>query len=219
MVLSNNDKQIRFRKKEELKKIANKIFRDWQWRGWSHLGERTMEDIKNTLDELVDLKANWTESDYAQVLKTLENFQLELYDNLHLLKNDIFRARDSIENLQTTNDPKKLIADQNKAVENMKFLVAHIISTLKLAKGVPSDSAAAIMEVLRFVGHLLIKENKIPKSQATAVCLAMLGVQYEKPEWIYDELSEILIKQMGKESTNKLINKLTIKLKDMRNCL
>ena len=71
MVLSSNEKQIRFRKKEELKKEADRIFRDWQFRGWHHLGLRNMEDVRKALDEIVDLKSNWTEADYKCALKAL----------------------------------------------------------------------------------------------------------------------------------------------------
>ena len=130
MVLSSNEKQIRFRKKEELKKEADRIFRDWQFRGWRHLGSRNMEDVRKALDEIVDLKPNWTEADYKSSLKALESFQSELYDNPHLLENDVYRGRNSIENLGTTNEPSRLITEQKKAVENMRNLSAHIISAL-----------------------------------------------------------------------------------------
>ena len=214
MVLSNNDKQIRFRKKEELKKMADCIFCDWQIRGWKHLDSRSMEDIKKTLDELVNLKANWTDADYNCALKALNAFQLELYNNPYLLENDVCKGRDSIESFKTTNDPGKLVADQKKAVENMKNLSSHIISTLNLAKGTPSDNAAAIMEVFRFIGYSLIKETKIPRSRATAMCLAVLGPQYEKPEWLFEELSELLLNQMGIEDIDKLISKLKQDIKE-----
>jgi len=213
MVLSNNDKQIRFRRKEELKKKANLILRDWQFRGWCHLGSRSIEDIKKTLEEFVDLKPNWTEADYSCALRALDAFQLELYDNPHSLENDVYRGRDSIEDLKTTNDPRRLVAEQKKAVQNMKNLSAHIISALNLAGGTSSDNAAAIREVFRFVGHSLIKESKIPRSQATAICLAILGPQYEKPEWLFEELGELLINQMGIEDADKLISRLKLKIK------
>ena len=208
MPLSNNDKQIRFRRKEELKKKADHILKDWQFRGWRHLGSRSIEDIRKTLDEIADLKSNWTEEDYQSALKALESFQFELYDNPHSLENDVYKGRDSIENLRTTNDPKKLISEQKKAAENMKNLSAHIISALNLAGGTSSDNAAAIVEVLRFVGHSLIKEAKIPRSQATAICLAVLGPQYEKPEWLFEELGEILVNQIGIDEIDKLISEI-----------
>lgn len=156
----------------------------------------------------MDLKPNWADVDYNSALKALNAFQLELYDNPHSLKNDVYRGRDSIENLENTNDPKRLIAEQKKAVENMKNLSAHIISALKLAGGSSSDNAAAIIEVFRFVGHSLIKETKIPRSQATAICLAILGPQYEKPEWLFEELGEILVNQLDIDDVDKLISEI-----------
>ena len=139
------------------------------------MGARNIEDIRKTPDEIADLKQNRTEKDYESALKAPESFQLELYDNPYSLENDVYKGRDSIENLRTTNDPKKLMAEQKKAAENMKNLSAYIISALNLAGGTSSDNAAAIVEVLRFVGHSLIKEAEIPRSKATAICLAVLG--------------------------------------------
>ena len=205
MALSNNDKQIRFRRKEELRKKANCMLRDWQFRGWSHLGSRSIEEIKETLDKLVELKPNWTEDDYSSALKALDAFQLELYDNPHSLENDVYNGRDSIENLRTTNDPRRLFTEQKKAVQNMKNLSAHIISALNLAEGTSSDNAAAIKEVLRFVGHSLIKESEIPRSQATAMCLAILGPQYEKPKWLFEELGKLLVNQIGVDDVGLLM--------------
>jgi hypothetical protein len=88
----------------------------------------------------------------------------------------------------------------------MKNLSAHIISALNLAEGTSSDNAAAIKEVFRFVGHSLIKESKIPRSQATAMCLAILGPQYEKPEWLFEELGKLLVSQMGVDDADKLVS-------------
>ena len=61
------------------------------------------------------------------------------------------------------------------------------------------------MEVFRFVGHSLVKEAKIPRSQATAMCLAILGSQYEKPEWLFEELGKLLVNQMGVDDVDLLI--------------
>ena len=120
MSLSNNDKQIRFRKKEWLKKEADRIWRDWQFRGWKHLRTRNINDIKETLDEIVDLKPNWTEEDYNNSLNALNAFQLELYDNPYALQNNVIEARDYVENLRTTNDPEKLIKQRIK--KQLKFI-------------------------------------------------------------------------------------------------
>lgn len=204
MSLSNTEKQERFRKKEELKKYANNIFRDWQLMGWRDTS-RTPEEVREYLEKIADLPSGWNKDDYNQAVKTLETFQKELYyGNPYLLQNDVHAGRDSIENLMTTSNPKQFVADQKKAVENMKALSAHIISAINLAGGTSSDHAAALMEVFRHIGRSLVKENKVPKSKATAMCLASIGHQYEHPDWLIEELTQALGTQLGEKLTHKL---------------
>jgi len=209
MALSNTEKQERFRKKEELKKFANNIFRDWQLMGWRH-SSRTPEEVREYLEKIADLPSGWTKDDYNLAVKTLENFRLELYHgNPYLLQNDVYAGRDSIENLMTTSNPTQLIADQKKAVENMKALAAHVMSAINLAGGQTSDHAAALMEVARHIGRSLVKENKVPKSKATAMCLATIGHQFERPDWLIEELTQALGSQLGEEMTHTLGESLT----------
>ena len=53
MNISNTEKQARFRKKEALRRYADKIFREWQVRAWN-LGTRTPEVARAFLDKVAD---------------------------------------------------------------------------------------------------------------------------------------------------------------------
>jgi hypothetical protein len=204
MAISNTEKQERFRKKEELKKYANNIFRDWQFMGWSDTS-RTPQEVREYLEKIADLPSGWNKDDYNQAVKSLETFQKELYfGNPYLLQNDVYAGRDSIENLMTTSNPAQLVVIHKKALENMKALSAHVISAINLAGGTSSDNAAALMEVVRHIGRSLVKENKVPKSKATAMCLASIGHQFERPDWLIEELTQTLGNQLGEELTHKL---------------
>ncbi len=61
--ISNAEKQARFRKKEHLKRRANSIFQEWQFRP-DCFKSKTPENIKRSLDKAVDLPSGWTDKDY-----------------------------------------------------------------------------------------------------------------------------------------------------------
>jgi hypothetical protein len=204
MALSNNEKQLRYRKKEELKRYADNIFKDWQiLKGLDT--SRTPKEVRTYLDSIVNLHSGWTADDYNRALKTLQNFHTEFYyGNRYLLKNDVQDARNSIEEFITSSNPKQWLLDAKKATFNMQKLSAHIISALDLAEGQASDNAAAISEVMRHVGRILLNEKNVPKSNATAMCLASISSQFERPDWLVEQLVQVLATQLGKELAHKL---------------
>lgn len=199
MALTNNEKQLRYRKKEELKQYANNIFKDWQLlRGLDT--SRTPKEVRSYLDSIINLRSGWTADDYNRAVKTLENFHKEFYyGNRHLLKNDVENARNSIEEFTVSSNPKQWLSDAKIATINMQKLSAHIISALELASGQASDNAAAILEVNRYVGRTLLNEKNVPRSNATAMCLASIYPQYERPDWFVEQLAQVLTEQLGDE--------------------
>lgn len=208
MALSNNEKQLRFRKKEELKQYADNIFRDWQFsRGLDT--SRTPKEVRAYLDSITNLPSRWTEDDYNRAVKTLQNFHTEFYyGNPYLLKNDVENARDSVEPFITSSNPKQWSLNAKKATYNMQKLSSHIISALELAEGQASDNAAAISEVMRYIGRTLLNEKNVPKSNATAMCLASISPQFERPDWIVEQLVRALGEQLGEDIAHKLGEKL-----------
>ena len=204
MSLTNQEKQERLRKKEYLKKIAAKIFADWQFLGMRH-SPKDPQSIKLELEKIADLPSGWSDSDYEQALKAFEVFARELYaKNPHLLENDINAGRNSVCDPMTSPDCVRLIREQKNAVYQAKKLVSHINSAMDLCGGLPSDNAAVVMELARDAGLSLLKERIIPRSQAAAICLLMTTTAQERPEWLFDELSQILKEQLGEENINKL---------------
>ena len=97
-----------------------------------------------------------------------------------------------------------MLLDAKKATFNMQKLSAHIISALELAEGQASDNAAAISEVMRYVGRTLLNEKNVPRSNATAMCLASICPQFERPEWLVEQLVQVLATQLDKELAHKL---------------
>ena len=204
MALSNNEKQLRYRKKAELKQYADNIFKDWQFLKGRDTS-RTPKEVRAYLDSIINLRSGWTADDHNRAVKTLQNFHTEFYyGNPYLLKNDVEDARNSIEEFMASSNSRQWLSDAKKATSNMQKLSAHIISALELAEGQASDNAAAISEVMRYVGRTLLNEKNVPISNATAMCLASISEQFERPDWLVVQLVQVLATQLGKELAHKL---------------
>ena len=208
MGFTNQEKQERFRKKEYLKKVADKIFRDWQFLGWRN-SQKDPKDVKLELEKIANLPSGWSDADYDQALKAFQIFSDELYSgNPHLLQNDIYAGRNSVCDPMTSPDGVRLIREQKNAVWQAKKLVSHINSAMDLSGGVASDNAAVVMELARNAGLSLLKERIVPKSKAAAICLLMTNPLQKKPEWLLDELAAILKEQLSEDGMKHLLKKL-----------
>ena len=196
MNLTNQEKQERFRRKEALKKIADRIFRDWQLLNLGKFPKKP-EDIRAELDRIADLPSGWSEDDYEQALISLQIYSNEIYSsNPHLLENDIVAGRDSICNPLMTDDPRQAIREQRDALAQAKKLVSHLNSAIELAGGTASDHAAVVLEIARSIGVALLREKNVPRSDATAICLLAANPQQNKPEWLIDVIAKILKQQL-----------------------
>ncbi|KKM04059.1 hypothetical protein LCGC14_1768040 [marine sediment metagenome] len=202
--ISNADKQIRFRKKEQLKRRANNIFREWQLKlstcKWKSI---TPQDVQHSLDKAIDLPSGWTDKDYECAEQTLEQLHTDLSFAADQLKNDV-DAGWGFEVSMTTSDPVKFISDNKAAIEDTRALAAHLISGLKLSNCNDADQAAALMEALRFVGRSLVSNRDIPRSQATTICLASIGPHYNRPDWFAEQLANTLGQQIDKSLAHQV---------------
>lgn len=205
--ISNADKQTRFRKKEQLKNRANNIFREWQLKPWKW-GSTTPQNVQYSLDKTIELPSGWTDEDYTRAERALEQLYADLFFTTDQLKNDVDARWNPF---RTTSNPIKDIFDNKAAIENARALAAHLISALKLSNCNNTDQAAALMEALRFVGRSLATNNDIPRSQATAICLASIGPQYNRPDWFAEELANTIYNQLGK----KLAHQVELHLKNL----
>lgn len=203
--ISNADKQDRFRKKESLKRRADNIFREWdislhRWRQ-----TRTPEEVRYALDKIIELPSGWTEEDYVFALNKLEQYHMDLITTGDQIALDIDGdcATHSAEFL-TTPDPAKFHAEIKAANEKARTLAAHLISALKLSNCNDADQAAALMEAVRFVGRSLASNREIRRSQATAICLASVGPQYDRPKWFAEQLADTISQQIDKSLAHEV---------------
>lgn len=201
--ISNADKQARFRKKEYLKRRAANLLNDWQVRP-DYFKSKTFEDLKHGLDNAINLPSGWTDKDYERAEQALDQLRADFLCGYDQLTIDIDELHvDSI-----PFDSAKL-HESNVAIEKARALAAHVISALKLSSCTDAEQATALMEALRFVGRSLACQSDSPRSQATAMSLASIGREYDRPEWFVEKLADTISAQAGNRLARELGQHLT----------
>lgn len=189
--ISNADKQARFRKKDHLKRRAARVFFEWQFLP-DYFKSKSPEDVKFSLDKAINLPSGWTDKDYERAEQTLDQLRADFHCGSDQLSIDVDNAQGDL----TPFDRAKF-RENNIAIENARALAAHVISALKLSSCNDAEQAAALMEGLRFVGRSLASQSDIPRSQATTMSLASIGLEYDRPEWFAEKLANTISAQAG----------------------
>lgn len=203
--ISNADKQARFRKKEQLKREADKIYRLWEGSPGRWRSKRSPEEVRHALDKAVALQSGWTDEDYEHAAKRLGQYHLDLISSVDQIANDVDGDRSLyLKELDNSSNLIKFHADNKAAIENAWMLASHMISALKLSNCNSQDQAAAVMEVVRFIARSLVSNREIHCSSATAMCLANIGPQYERPEWFVKKLADAICQQIGDNLAHEL---------------
>ncbi|MCB1136390.1 MAG: hypothetical protein KDK78_08990, partial [Chlamydiia bacterium] len=104
--ISNTEKQVRYRKREGLKRRADNIFRKWQLEPWKW-NSKTPQDVRHALDRAINLKSGWTERDYGHAESNLAQIEADLFLTSDQLANDV-EAGWGPQVFMTTSDPAKL---------------------------------------------------------------------------------------------------------------
>lgn len=204
MALTNNEKQMRHKKLESLKKYGNEVLVQLLFMnsGINQPIEKSNEEIKSEIESIVNLPSGWTDEDYNLAIKKIRNMNIRVLENPHLMNNDINRARSIYDSDFNTLEVHKA---EYKAAE----VVRNIKSTLKLSELKITDQIAAIAEVMRFLGVELLDEKKVPITFANATALSLIDQNYEKPDWTWKILAHNLYIQNSKEKAEIIARELT----------
>lgn len=204
MALTNNEKQIRHKKLEALKKYGNEVLVQlfFMNNGINRPIEKTNEEIKAEIESIVNLPSGWSDEDYNLAIQKIRNMNITALANPHLMNNDINGAR-SIYNPNF--DPYEIKKAEYKAAE----VVRNIKSTLKLSELKVTDQVAAIAEVMRSLAIELLNEKNIPVTFANATALSLIDQNYEKPNWTWEVLAQNLYVQNSKEKAEIIAKELT----------
>ena len=198
---SNAEKQARYRKKEKLRHKANQMLRLWQLEPKKN-NFKSEQEIHQLIESVIKLPHGWTDDDYLNAERKLENINSEIFSPDNQILNDIKSSRGI--RFTLSNDIQRITLE--KALERTNALACHIISALKISDCDESEQAAALMEAMRFVGRTLSSNSDVHYySQATAMCLATINSIYDRPKWFARELSSMLYKQTQPELLSELI--------------
>ena len=204
MALTNNEKQIRHKKLEALKKYGNDVLVQlfFMNNGINRPREKSNEEIKAEIESIVNLPSGWTDEDYDLAIQKIRNMNVTALCNPHLMNNDInYRSR----NFEPNISEFEIRRVEYKAAE----VVRNILSTLKLSELSKSDQIAAVAEVMRRLAVELLSEKSKPVTFANATALSLIDSNYEKPEWVNEILAQNLYIQNGKENAKKIAKALT----------
>lgn len=199
MALTNNEKQIRHKKLEALKKYGNDVLVQliFMNSGISRPIEKSNEEIKDEIDSIVNLPSGWTDEDYDLAIQKIRNMNITALSNPHLMNNDInYRERIFEENFSGF----EIRGIEYKAAE----VVRNIQSTLKLSELKKTDQIAAVAEVMRRLAVELLSEKIKPKTFANATALSLIDQNYEKPDWVCEVLAQNLFVQNGADKADEI---------------
>ena len=208
MPISNAEKQARFRKKEELGKYVEQVFRECQMvlpRSYAHTQPQEVEAQLRTASEL---PAGWTDQDIENAFRRVENIRLDVYGNGDPIGCDVHDGRNAEEEFLKTPNPQKWMAEVEQAKRDTFALAGHLTSALELSRLRTEDRAAAVMEAVRHVGRALANSSSNGQSEAMAVCLASVNMHHERPEWFIERFATWLRFRLDDETRKTIGNRL-----------
>lgn len=204
MPITDAEKQIRFRKKEALKRDAENIFRNIQIGMGFHANTKTPQEIRYVIDEAIELPSGWTDEDYARAYQKLGHIFHDIVSMPDELKSDVEEGTNSSFRFRTSPDPVGFLKEEKVGLEKTRALASHLISALNLSNCSDAEKAAAVMEVVRTVGRTVSNQREVPRSAATAFCLASLGPHYVRPKWFAKRLAINLVNQLDKKLSGEV---------------
>lgn len=204
MPISNAEKQARFRKKQELQKVKDQVFKKWQLNMGFRPRRETPDEIHAHLEKAASLPSGWNEEDFDRALHRISQLYDDFVSPRDDLKMDLKNVEVLAEEFVSTPDPRKLISDTNESISKTRALASHLISALELSALSNSERAAAVMEAIRHVGRAATISGDMAKSDAMIVCQASLPSYYDRPDWFLDSLTKWLANRLGKELVREL---------------
>ena len=202
MSISNAHKQARFRKKQELKKYKDQVFKEFQLS--LNFRRETSGEVHALLEEAAKLPPSWNDEDLERAWHRIGQIRFDFKSTQDELKMDIEEGAGGSEEFLRTSDPKKFISETKEATTKARALASHLISALELSSLSNSERAAAVMEVVRHIGRSTSSSTNIPKSDAMVVCQASLPSYYERPDWFLSSLTKWLVKHLDKDQIYEL---------------
>lgn len=206
--LSNAEKQVRHRKKEELRKFADQCFRDAQMGAIRH-GANAPAMLAQ-LKQMAELPSGWTAEDYELAVERIKQLRMDLIDPGNDLENDVYDSLGTFSEWEKFADAAKARKDSERAIQDTRNLASHLISAVELTNLGNGERAAALLEALRHVGRSLANERPLRQSTANTMCLATLPPQYRRPDWFAESFADYIAWRLGTEEDKNALGQAII---------
>ena len=204
MPINNAEKQARFRKKKELEKFKDQVFKQWQLNMGFRPRRETPNEILALLDGAANLPSGWSEEDFERAWNRIRQLRNDFMYTQDDLMTDVIDGAGAFEGFARTNDPGKFHSDTKESISKSRALASHLISALELSALSNNERAAAVMEAVRHVGRATASSPDMAKSDAMIVCQASLPGYFDRPDWFLDSLTKWLANRLDEESVHEL---------------
>jgi hypothetical protein len=200
MAKTNAEMQARYRKKQELKKFKDKVFKKLQLGLHFHRRRETPDEIHALLQKAASLPSGWNEEDLGLAKDRIMQLYYEFESPRNDLEMDVHNGAGFSEEFVSTPDPNKLFSDFNESISKTRALASHLIAALELSALPNHEQAAAVIEAARHVGRAATISGDMAKSDAMMLCQASLPSHYDLPDWFLDSLAKWLANLFDKEA-------------------
>jgi hypothetical protein len=204
MAKTNAEMQARYRKKQELKKFKDKVFKKLQLGLHFHRRRETPDEIHALLQKAASLPSGWNEEDLDLAKDRIMQLYYDFESPRNDLEMDVHNGAGFSEEFVSTPDPNKLFSDFNESISKTRALASHLIAALELSALPNHEQAAAVIEAARHVGRAATISGDMAKSDAMMLCQASLPSHYDLPDWFLDSLSKWLANLFDKEIVHEL---------------
>jgi hypothetical protein len=209
MTYTDAEKQLRFRKKEALKRKADQLFGQLQISIKFHAQAKSPRELRQALDKAIELPSGWSDADLANAYQKLAYIEFDMSTMPDQIKNDLDEGTNSSARFMAASDPNGFQKEERAALEKTRLLASHITSALNLSNYSEAEKAAAVMEAVRSVGRDVANMREVPRSSATAICMACVGPHYKRPKWFAKRLAHYLRYQIDRDSLKELAERLS----------
>lgn len=208
MPISNAEKQARFRKKEQLLKLADEIFREIQVMRLPGARRESPDEIRHLLVAASTLPPKWGDEDVAAATDRLSQLRADFTSPQDDLNTDILLGLGLFDADGNAVLDDALFVESKQPLAKTRALASHMISALTISDLSPSEQAASVLEVARYLGRSTVNADDTLKSYSTAVCLASLPNYFDRPEWCVEYLAGWLKRHLGEDEVQQLKKRL-----------
>jgi hypothetical protein len=207
--MSNAEKQVRFRQKEEFKRAVESLHHELKMNiHMNFVSPLAPVKALEKLQEVEALPQGWTQKDLEAAYRRLYHIKFSAKDLENEIDNAIYDGLEQKGHFQkkTPFDERKQQLDDEVAAT--KALAAHLIGAIELTKLSEASCSAAALEALRHVGKSAADAPDLEMTDPTTMSLLATPTYYSLPDWFLGSLAAMLARRLQNAERLKLADML-----------